>query len=236
MNIHGWIARNNRANGGVEPESRSFFVHQTAPQSPVSRVERRVFVGDLELRASPKGSGPGLMVGYAAKYDKLSQDLGGFFEKLAPGCFRDVMEDDCRCLRNHDDDNLLGRVSAGTLELSLDDVGLRYQCDLPDTTCGRDTAELIRRRDMKGSSFQFNIAMDGADWDWDGPSPLRTITRIGKLYDVSPVTNPAYLDTDVDMRSFQAALEARNAVQAAITRRSLSLARARLRLAEASYL
>lgn len=174
------------------------------------------------------------MCGYAAKYDKLSQDLGGFFEKLAPGCFNDVMEDDCRCLRNHSDDNLLGRTVSGTLELSLDKTGLYYCCELPDTTAGRDTAESIRRGDMSGSSFQFMVAMDGSDWDFDGPKPLRTITKIGRLYDVAPVTNPAYLDTDVDMRSFQSAMEKRNALQTEIVRRSIAHAKARVQLAKAS--
>jgi uncharacterized protein len=167
--------------------------------------DRRTLESKPRLRASKKGNGPGLMYGYAAKYNSLSTDLGGFFEKLAPGCFRDVMEDDCRCLRNHADDNLLGRTKSGTLTLSLKDDGLFYECELPDTTAGRDTAEMVRRGDMSGSSFQFNIAMDGSEWDFDGPVPIRTITKIGRLYDVSPVTNPAYLDADVDMRDFEAA-------------------------------
>ena len=194
-------------------------------------MEKRVFVGQVELRASKSGNGPGLMCGFAAKYNSLSQDLGGFVEKLAVGCFDGVMNDDTRCLRNHFDDNLLGRTTSGTLVLSLKPEGLWYECDLPDTSVGRDTAVLIGRRDMSGSSFQFTLAMDGQEWDWDGPKPLRTITRVGRLYDVSPVTNPAYEDTEVDMRSFQHALEARNALQAEITRRSLSHAKARLRLA-----
>jgi uncharacterized protein len=216
VNIHGWIAQNNMANH---------------TPGAVTRLEKRIFVGQVELRASKSGSGPGLMYGFAAKYDKLSQDLGGFIEKLAPGCFDGVMQGDTRCLRNHADDNLLGRTTSGTLVLSLKPEGLWYECDLPDTSCGRDTAELIRRRDMSGSSFQFNLAMDGQEWDWDGPKPLRTITRVGLLYDVAPVTNPAYEDTEVDMRSFQHALEARNAMQAEITRLSNSRAKARLRLA-----
>src|SRR5882757_4399416 len=109
MNIHAFIAKNNRENG----------------------LHTGYFEGQIELRAAKKGSGPGQMVGYAAKYDKLSQDLGGFFEKLAPGCFNDVMEDDTRCLRNHSDDNLLGRTASGTLELILDKIGLMYACELP---------------------------------------------------------------------------------------------------------
>jgi HK97 family phage prohead protease len=228
MNIHTFIARENRSNSRV-------LTPENMEKMPISGVEKRVFVGEIELRASKKGSGPGEIVGYAAKYNKISQDLGGWVEKLAPGCFDDCMEDDVCCLRNHGDDNLLGRTTAGTCILSLDDVGLKYTCDLPDTQCGRDTAVLVARRDMRGSSFQFSIAMDGQEWDWDGPKPLRTVKRVGRLYDVSPVTNPAYLDTDVDMRSFRAALEAHKELQAEIVRRSLSLAKARLRLAAASF-
>jgi uncharacterized protein len=168
-------------------------------------IERRTLVGSLELRSSKSSSSPGTIVGYAAKYKTFSQDLGGFVETLAPGCFDLVMNDDCRCLRNHLDDSLLGRTKSGTLVLSLDQVGLRYECELPNTTAGRDTAESVRRRDMSGSSFQFSILQGGEKWDFDSSPPTRTVTKIGRLYDVSPVTNPAYLDTQVDMRSFQEA-------------------------------
>lgn len=215
MNVHSFIAQKNL-------ENRAFL-----------GSERRIFEGDLELRAAKKGSGPGQMCGFAAKYDKLSQDLGGFFEKLAPGCFSDVMDDDTRCLRNHEDDNLLGRTASGTLELMLKKEGLYYCCELPDTQVGRDTAESIRRGDMSGSSFQFRVAMDGATWDFDGPSPLRTVTKLARLYDVAPVTNPAYIDTDVDMRSFQSALESRKAAETERVRKYVFFAKARLWLATA---
>lgn len=180
-----------------------------------------------------------MMVGYAAKFNKMSANLGGFVEKLAPGAFDDVLTDDVRCLRNHMDDNLLGRTSSGTLELTLNSVGLKYEVDLPDTQTGRDTAEMVRRGDMTGSSFQFQIAPDGDSWDWSGVMPVRTVTRLSRLYDVAPVTNPAYEDTEVDMRAFQSALEARNACEAEKlrlekVRLSIYLAKARLRLAAAS--
>jgi hypothetical protein len=212
MNVHSFIAQNNRKNG----------------------LERRVFEGELELRASKSGKGPGQIVGYAAKFNKRSQDLGGFLEDLAEGCFDDVMDDDCRCLRNHIDDNLLGRTASGTLELTLDKVGLMYTCDLPNTQVGQDTAESIRRGDLSGSSFQFRIAQGGDVWNFDGPKPVRTVTRISRLYDVSAVTDPAYLDTSVDMRSFEAALESRKAFEEAEkVRRYLYIAKARLWLGAA---
>jgi uncharacterized protein len=249
MNIHGLIAQSNLENRSKEHRitvlasacglSREYvrdqIIDEFPPKTPIFGVEKRVFVGEIELRASKKGSGPGEIVGYAAKYNKMSQDLGGWMEKLMPGCFDGCMDDDVCCLRNHGDDNLLGRTTSGTCILSLDDVGLKYTCELPDTQCGRDTAALVGRRDMRGSSFQFSIASKGDSWDFDGEKPVRSVLRVGRLHDVSPVTNPAYLDTDVDMRSFRAALEAHKELQAEIVRRSLSLARARLRLAAASF-
>lgn len=183
---------------------------------PVIGAEKRVTEDRLELRASKKGSGPGSMTGYAAKFNRMSQNLGGFTEILAPGCFDGIIDDDVRCLRNHMDDNLLGRTSSGTLEITLNSIGLKYENELPDTSAGRDTAELVRRGDMSGSSFQFQIAPgdEGSKWDWNAsPLPVRTVIRVSRLYDVSPVTNPAYLDTEVNMRSFHAALEARNAAE-----------------------
>jgi HK97 family phage prohead protease len=214
----------------------SLLTREIAQNTAKIGLEKRVFEGKIELRSAKKDGNPGKIVGYAAKYNKLSVDLGGFFEKLAPGCFNSCMEDDCRCLRNHMDDCLLGRTRSGTLELLLDEIGLRYECELPNTTVGRDTAEMIARGDMSGSSFQFTIAMGGSDWDFDGPSPLRTITKIGRLYDVAPVAFPAYEDTSVDMRSFELALQVRNtALEAETIKRSIAYAKARVRLAAAYY-
>lgn len=201
-------------------------------------VERRFTSSSVELRAPKAGSGPGLLTGHAAVFNSVSVDLGGFVEQLAPGCFDGVLEDDCRCLRNHLDDAILGRIEAQTLVLRVDDIGLEFECDLPDTSAGWDTAESVRRRDITGCSFQFRIAPDGDDWDFAGPVALRTITRVSRLYDVGPVTFPAYDSTSVDMRSFREArakvLAARKAAEsaavAAAVDKSLSLARARLRL------
>ena len=179
-----------------------------------------------------------MLAGYAANFNTVSVDLGGFVEQLAPGCFDGVLEDDCRCLRNHMDDVVLGRTEAGTLTLRVDNVGLGFECDLPNTGAGHDTAELVSRRDITGCSFQFRIAPDGDEWDFNGAVALRTITRVSRLYDVGPVTFPAYDSTSVDMRSFREARAkvfaarrvAESAEVAAAVGRSLSLARARLRL------
>ncbi len=201
------------------------------PRIVPAGVERRFIARPVEIRASEKG--PGKIRGYAANFGTYSVDLGGFRERLARGCFRDCLAagDDPRCLRNHDDNMLLGRRSAGTLALDEDDEGLVFECDLPDTQNGRDTAELIRRRDITGCSFQFTIAE--ASWDFSLEVPLRTVTRVGKLYDVGPVTFPAYESTSVDMRSFEAAKALHIPALALRVQKSISQAKARQRQAEA---
>lgn len=172
--------------------------------------EIRDFVEGVELRAAPEGSkSPGTMVGYAAVFEKYSADLGYFREKLQRGCFtRAISASDVRALVNHDASQVLGRKSAGTLRMVEDEVGLRVEIDLPDTTVGRDTAELIRRRDIQGQSFSFTTNID--QWDWSGETALRTVVEVDQLFDVGPVTYPAYEETSTAMRAFQARKEERS--------------------------
>jgi HK97 family phage prohead protease len=194
-------------------------------------LERRSFVGSVELRAAPEGSSsPGTLVGYAAVFNQLSLDLGMFREKLAPGCFVDALKtDDVRGLVNHEENLLIGRNRSNTLRMEEDDVGLRFEIDLPDTTVGRDTAESIRRGDMTGCSFSFTTDVD--QWDMSGAIPIRTVVKVRKLYDVGPVTYPAYDQTSVACRSFTDA-RSRAATPPALPTTTL-LAKARLAVAEA---
>ena len=160
--------------------------------------ERRWVAGDLEIRAAADRN---LLVGYAAKFGVRSQNLGGFVEKIAPKAFNRTLSHggDVVAVRDHDQSRLLGRLSAGTLRLELDDVGLRYEVDLPDTTEGRDTAELLARGDLIGSSFKFRPVAD--EWDeTESGYPERTLTEV-ELFDVGPVTFPAYPDAEASLRS-----------------------------------
>lgn len=161
-------------------------------------VERRYTRGDVELRAADDK--PVQMRGYAAKFDNLSQDLGGFVERIAPGAFaKTLAEADVKALFNHDANLLLGRSKSGTLRMSEDKTGLHYEVDLPDTTLGRDLAVLLERGDVSQSSFAFRVVRD--DWETDDQDrPVRTLVEV-KLFDVSPVTYPAYLDTEASMRA-----------------------------------
>ena len=205
--------------------------HSVLP--PAGNLERRFTTGDIRFRAKKTEGSIGTLEGYAATFNTTSVDLGGFLELIMPGAFDSVMQDDCRCLFNHKDDAILGRSSADTLELLADDFGLKFRCDMPDTQMGRDVARSIRRRDITGASFSFTLLPDDQEWDFDLPIPIRSIRRVNRLFDVGPVTFPAYESTTVDMRSFTAARATAEAAQRLVVQRSLDLAKARLRLAAA---
>lgn len=162
-------------------------------------IERRTFLGDVEFRAAENGKAI-RAVGYASKFNTLSQNLGGFVEQVAPGTFsKTLQEADIRALFNHDPNFLLGRNKAGTLRMEEDNVGLGYEIDLPDTSAGRDVANLLERGDLTGSSFGFRTIED--EWgETESGFPLRTLRSVA-LRDVGPVTYPAYSDSESALRS-----------------------------------
>lgn len=171
------------------------------------KQERRFFANDLiEVRAL-EDSGKKLR-GHAAVFNKLSEDLGGFREQIAIGAFDGVLDDDVRALYNHNPDYVLGRNKAGTLRLAVDDTGLSYEVDMPDTQIARDLAVSIERGDVNQSSFGFIVAEDA--WENVGDEVVRTIVKFHSLFDVSPVTYPAYPDAKVGMRSLEKWREEQN--------------------------
>lgn len=172
-------------------------------------VEQRAFEAPVELRAAAEGaSGPGTLVGYAATFNQLSRDLGGWYEEIAPGAFGengpDGLLDMSRHTRvmarsEHDSRMLLGTTDAGTLRLSVDEVGLRYEVDLPDTTAGRDAAALAQRGEYRYSSFAFRLIED-PEWREDENDRLVRRVTNARLIDVAPVANPAYWGSSVGKR------------------------------------
>jgi HK97 family phage prohead protease len=161
-------------------------------------IERRYYKG--ELRVSEDTDSPKI-TGYAALYNSLSEDLGGFREVILPGAFDEVISDDVRALWNHDDSVVLGRTKSKTLRLWTDNIGLAYEITPPDTQSARDVVTLIKRGDIDGSSFGFLIGKD--KWEERSGKAVRVISSFSKLYDVSPVTYPAYTDTQVALRSLE---------------------------------
>ncbi len=166
-------------------------------------LERRLTRGAVEVRAAGD-NGNHRIGGYAAKFDKLSQNLGGFVEQIQRGFFdksRDAAWSGVMARYNHD--VLIGTTDAGTLRLVPDDIGIGYEIDLPDTTVGRDLAVMAGRGDVHFSSFAFRVPTGGDEWGFtDQDYPLRTV-RAMQLVDVAPVDDPAYFDTSSSLRSLE---------------------------------
>jgi len=163
--------------------------------------EVRTFdIQDLELRMD--GDKP-TVVGYGAVFNSESNDLGGFREYIAPGAFDGRLEDDVRFLVNHDANLILARTTNGTLRLSVDEKGLRYEADLPNTSTARDLMELLKNGTISQSSFAFTVEDDS--WELKDGMNIRTINKVSQLYDVSSVTYPAYnaASSSVALRSME---------------------------------
>jgi len=161
-------------------------------------IERRHFEV-TEFRVVEDENKKPKIVGHAAVFYKLSEDLGGFREQVAPGAFaKSLRHDDIRALFNHDANFILGRNKAKTLRLKEDETGLYYEIDPPDTSYARDLIESISRGDISENSFGFIVEAD--EWaHTKGKDSLRTLTQV-QLFDISPVTYPAYKDTDVSIK------------------------------------
>ena len=193
----------------------------------IDEVESAVPLLSVETR-SEDGTDREWIVGYAAKFGVNSLEIGGdFIERIDPGAFGIVQERrgrkkplETRALWNHDANFPLARYP-GTLKLSVDDVGLRYEFPVPDTTYGWDIASNIRAGIVKGSSFSFTVPSGGDAWSVEDGRSVRTITRVDTLLDVGPVTFPAYPDADVTVAkrsydAFRVAREANNAKRLAV--------------------
>jgi HK97 family phage prohead protease len=161
----------------------------------IEGAERRFFNTEVRMDEESRK-----VTGYAAVFEKESNDLGGFVEVIERGAFDDVLEDDAMALFNHDSNFVLARNNR-TLKLSVDKVGLRYEFDSPNTTAGNDLLENLRLGNIDTSSFAFQIDKDGDSWEKRGDIQLRTIKKFKRLFDVSPVTYAAYPDTSVALRS-----------------------------------
>jgi HK97 family phage prohead protease len=205
-------------------ERRALAIDEVESAVPLLAVESRS-EGDAERE---------YIVGYAAKFGVLSLDLGDFVERIDPGAFGLVSERrgrrkplETRALFNHDANYPLARYP-GTLSMSVDDVGLRYEFPVPDTTYGRDLAANIRAGIIKGSSFSFTVPSGGDSWSVEEGRSTRTIHRVDSLIDLGPVVFPAYPDADVKVaqRSYDAfrhAIEQESARRLAIQSRAADL-------------
>lgn len=142
-----------------------------------------------------KDDEPLMVSGYAAVFNSRTS-IGDYFdEQIAPGAFNRTLKEnnDIRALFNHDWNVVLGRTKAGTLKLSEDERGLKFELELPNTTAGRDLAKSMERGDINQCSFGFNATEE--TWDYNSEPALRTINE-AELYEISVVSIPAYEDTE----------------------------------------
>lgn len=139
-----------------------------------------------------------IVEGYALRFNTLSNDLGGFVETISPEALKEADLSDVRCLIDHDSSKVLGRTTSETLELKVDDEGLYFRTQLPNTTYAKDLYENIRLGNINQCSFGFILDENGDEFEKreDGLFK-RTLRKIKSLFDVSIVTYPAYNDTDV---------------------------------------
>ena len=165
----------------------------------MDNIEVRSF--DIELRDEQESRH---IEGYGSVFNQRSVDLGGFQEVIAPGAFDGVIErSDVKCYLDHNPDKgILARSKngKGSLSLELDERGLKYSFDAPHTNLGDEVVEGLKRGDYSQSSFAFTVQDESWTKEEDG-TYLRTINKIGGLYDVSIVANPAYEGTSVALRS-----------------------------------
>lgn len=212
------IAVLNGARGGTNiPDSdrRGIYNHlaahiEDADQEPPelrSRAEMGrgadvALAAGLEQRTQPaemRVDGQGRIEGYAAVFDEWSVELGGFRERIRAGAFaKTIQEADIRATFNHDPNYVLGRNTAGTLELAEDDHGLHFRSDPPKTTWADDLRTSVRRGDVDQGSFVFRTIRD--DWQRHEDENRRTLIEV-ELSDVAVVTYPAYPQTSVQARS-----------------------------------
>ncbi|MBQ6459508.1 MAG: HK97 family phage prohead protease [Exiguobacterium sp.] len=170
-------------------------------QPPMTETRELLTTDPLEIREEDDGKRT--LSGYAVKWEMKSQPMGWFRrfkEQFKRGAFADSLtKDDQRYLWSHDISKVLGRTKNGTLRLYEDNIGLRFELDLPNTTLGNDTYESIKRGDVDGVSFGFRMKKE--EWDESDPdNVLRTISQ-ADLFEISAVAFPAYPDSEVQARS-----------------------------------
>lgn len=165
-------------------------------------IERRYITGDFELRA--KDDGKKMLRGYALKFG-VPYDMGWFTEEISREALQDADLSDVRILLNHDPNIILGRTTAGTARIAIDDIGLYYEADLPESPNGENVRIALERGDISQSSWGFELKYGQNDtpdeWTRKEGKDYRVIRKVHRVFDASPVTFPANPDTTAAKRS-----------------------------------
>lgn len=187
------------------------------------KTNEKEFRSVVELRSTDSNT----IEGYAVVFDSESQWLG-FYEKISKDAIDEdtLKRSDIFANLNHDDEKILARsrYGKGNLELSLDEHGLKFRFKLLDNELSRTVKSYVDAGIISSCSFAFTVAEDGDTWerDEDGKDH-RTITKIDRLFDVSLVYEPAYLETSVSCRSYEKYLQNRDSEIQSLCEEILSL-------------
>lgn len=180
-------------------------------EKPVLNLEKRYLKAAISGFSTRSEGDKTYVRGYTAMFNSMSEDLGGYKEIIDPKFFDDVLQDDVRALFNHQDHLILGRTKAGTLEIGVDEKGLWIEYEDPKTSYSLDLLASMSRGDIKECSFQFQVhdSSDGGyKFERVGEEWVCTLLRCKRLYDVGPVTFPAYPETSIGKRGLEAAKKA----------------------------
>ena len=174
----------------------------------IEKKEQRFFTGTIGIQKRAGDEESRTIEGYAVVFDRFSSVLGSsywaFKEKISRTAFDGVDMSGVIATFNHNFDNVLARVDAGNLKLTIDETGLKYEFEAPNTTVGNDLLENVRNGNISGSSFMFTT--DEERWTYKDDESIpdeREIVKIRDLYELGPVTIPAYPDTTAAKRSHE---------------------------------
>ena len=181
--------------------------HSLQSNTAENAVERRYAVAGIDVRSS--GDGKMTVKGYALRFGSV-YDMGWFTEEIDRRALDSADMSDVRILFNHDPNQILGRTQSGTARVGVDNVGMWYEVDLPDSPNGHNARAAIERGDVSQSSWGFSLLRNdvgksiGDEWEVKGSKKHRRITAVDTVFDASPVVYPANADTSIAKRSLEA--------------------------------
>lgn len=178
--------------------------------SSIGSRETRVSTAAQGFEIRTNADGSRTISGTAVVFGALSENLGGFRERIAAGAFTQSLRDnaDVLILAQHNLAQPLGRVSSGTAKVWQDERGLHFSCTLPETSWARDLVALLQRGDVRQMSFGFAVPPGGDEWTTEPDGLLLRTVNMATVYECSVVTAPAYAQTSVSLRSAPAHIKA----------------------------
>lgn len=160
--------------------------------------ENRSYNSKIEIRENTDSR---VIEGQPIVFDKLSENLGGFVERVDKKALEDVDLSKVLLIYGHEFNSILARVDAGNLKLEVTDSGLNFKAELPNTTLANDALENIRVGNIQGMSFGFTVEEDEWTYGDRGQPDTRVIKKIDEVFEITLTPIPAYTDTKIAIAS-----------------------------------